>query len=122
MSYDRAEEMVHFAGIEREPAQLCANCGHDKEAHWDRYGCQIEGADRWVEGNNCGALMAPGPCGCKDFKLEEEPLPDADSLIKDEDDARFEATIEDYSRSKDAALRRNNANSKMLLDVLMGHL
>jgi hypothetical protein len=51
---------------------ICANCGHSKEAHWDRYGCEVEGPDVWVEGNNCGGLMASGPCGCLDFK--EEPM------------------------------------------------
>lgn len=50
---------------------LCANCGHDKDSHWDRYGCEIEGPDVWIEGNNCGGLIAQGPCGCMDFVAEE---------------------------------------------------
>ncbi len=50
---------------------ICANCGHDKDAHWDRHGCQIERPDVWVEGTNCGGWVAPGPCGCMDFEAEE---------------------------------------------------
>ena len=51
---------------------ICENCGHTKEAHWDRYGCEVEGPDVWVEGANCGGLVASGPCGCMDFEAEEE--------------------------------------------------
>ena len=51
---------------------LCANCGHSKEAHWDRYGCEVEGPDVWVEGTSCGGLVASGPCGCMDFVAEQE--------------------------------------------------
>lgn len=51
--------------------QLCKNCGHTKKAHWDRYGCQVEGPDVWVEGINCGGLVASGPCGCTEFEAEK---------------------------------------------------
>lgn len=51
---------------------LCANCGHSKEAHWDGYGCEVEGPDVWVEGTNCGGLVASGPCGCMDFVAERD--------------------------------------------------
>ena len=53
---------------------ICANCGHAKSHHWDRYGCEIEGPDVWVEGINCGGLVASGPCGCMDFEPEEPEL------------------------------------------------
>lgn len=53
---------------------ICANCGHDKDSHWDRYGCQFERGDEWVTGNQPEAptvLMAQGPCGCTNFQAEE---------------------------------------------------
>lgn len=50
---------------------ICINCGHDEESHQDRYGCQVEGGDKWVDGTDCGGWMAQGPCGCKDFTPED---------------------------------------------------
>jgi len=54
-----------------ETAIICVNCGHTKDDHWDRYGCQVEGPDIWKDGDNCGGWVAQGPCGCTDFVKEE---------------------------------------------------
>jgi hypothetical protein len=53
-----------------ETDTICGNCGHEKSHHWDRYGCEVEGPDIWVSGDNCDGLMASGPCQCMDFKAE----------------------------------------------------
>ena len=47
--------------------RICDNCGHDIDAHWDRYGCHVEGPDVWVSGVECDGLVASGPCGCVEF-------------------------------------------------------
>jgi hypothetical protein len=87
--------------IDTSEALLCANCGHTKEAHWDRYGCQIEGPDRWVEGDNCGGWVAEGPCCCMDFKAEEaEPLLEQDRRSSGsfgEAQARLARALDDFS-------------------------
>ena len=43
----------------------CEVCGHRLELHGDKYGCQYEQGDAWVEGTNFGGWVARGPCGCK---------------------------------------------------------
>jgi hypothetical protein len=60
--------------LEQEDGPLCANCGHSKEAHWDRYGCEVELGDAWVSHRNGETLMAQGPCGCMDFQAEESQM------------------------------------------------
>jgi hypothetical protein len=50
---------------------LCEECGHKVLDHDDPYGCQHEGPDIWIEGTNCGGLVASGPCGCKHWTPEE---------------------------------------------------
>ncbi len=54
------------------PDDECEECGHPIRAHMDTYGCEIEGGDVWVEGTNCGGLVAAGPCGCQAHKAEYE--------------------------------------------------
>lgn len=49
---------------------LCDECGHAIRRHNDKYGCEHERGDGWVEGNNCGGLVAQGPCGCTAWTVE----------------------------------------------------
>ena len=43
----------------------CPDCDHSLRQHVDEYGCEVERGDKWVEGNNCGGMVAQGPCHCK---------------------------------------------------------
>jgi hypothetical protein len=43
----------------------CPDCGHNWDLHGDRYGCQYERGDRWVDWGQGHRLVAMGPCGCK---------------------------------------------------------
>lgn len=53
---------------------MCIDCTHP--AH--RTECEVELADEFVDGNNSGALVAQGPCGCSgcagDVENPEEEL------------------------------------------------
>jgi hypothetical protein len=49
---------------------LCDECGHEIRRHNDKYGCEYERGDAWVEGENCGGLVAQGPCGCTAWTVE----------------------------------------------------
>jgi len=55
----------------------CEECGHPISAH-TKYGCEIEGGDAWVTGNQPDqptVLMAQGPCGCQAWEVETvDPL------------------------------------------------
>ena len=46
----------------------CANCDHPYHAGE----CEYERGDRWVDGENMGAWMAIGPCGCRNFEASHE--------------------------------------------------
>jgi len=48
---------------------LCDECLHPIRLHGPE-GCEMELGDSWVEGDNNGALMAQGPCGCSAITLE----------------------------------------------------
>ena len=51
--------------------EVCDECGHQIRFHRTD-GCEYERGDAWVEGENCGGLVAQGPCGCTAITLEEE--------------------------------------------------
>jgi hypothetical protein len=51
-------------------APVCEECGHATLAHFDPYGCEYERGDKWVDGENMGAYVAQGPCGCKAWAVE----------------------------------------------------
>lgn len=50
---------------------ICEDCGHLVSRHGSE-GCDVELGDAWVEGQNSGALMAQGPCGCAAWQEQTE--------------------------------------------------
>lgn len=47
----------------------CDDCGHPVYLHKDKYGCQFERGDAWVDGVSMGGWVAQGPCGCTSHGL-----------------------------------------------------
>lgn len=126
--------------------QLCPDCGHKISLHADRFGCQHERGDVFVEGNVCGGWVAPGPCGCKAvLRIPAEPVrlsPEQEgcshpsfermgihSLFRCRE-CGAEMPIPELEEIADLdvatepmeGMRAYDANSRMLLDALKGNL
>ena len=71
--YEEQENMKQSRGkYDVDPETECNSCGHAIKLHNDRYGCQYERGDTTVFDNKGnGGLMAMGPCGCKDWGMED---------------------------------------------------
>lgn len=68
MEYRAGLDTAHGGDLLTEhDLALCRNCQHSKEAHWDKFGCTVEGPDDWVDGEAMGGWVARGPCCCKDY-------------------------------------------------------
>ena len=65
-SYEISGDDIHnWAGVGENDLGECEDCHHPWHRHNPKEGCTVELGDRWVEGENCGGLVALPPCGCK---------------------------------------------------------
>jgi len=75
--FDKEVDLATYFGqdpqerIESLTKKNCEDCGHAISAH-GKHGCEIERGDVWIEGTNCGGLVASGPCGCQAYEAIKE--------------------------------------------------
>ena len=71
-AYDKEIEFALMNGLDPDAhisnllGEACGECGHSLALHGDKYGCEHERGDVWIEGTNCGGWVAAPPCGCKE--------------------------------------------------------
>jgi hypothetical protein len=73
-SRESAHEKFEASRV-NNPNAICAECGHARHLHEEKYGCDHE-RDRWVTGHDGTEGLVAVRCGCETFvEGDEDDLP-----------------------------------------------